>query len=169
MFINFNNGAIVKQVLPYFNLLLTLLIVFTRTVFSQSGWVRQYPPPQAQNIGFLSVSFVNADTGFVVGGYGTILHTTNGGTNWVIQIKRNYEVAPGIFCFRSQHSNCCWRFGHYSPHNKRRRSVGTLNQAGQYTISVHSRLSMRDTGTVCWRFRYNSSYNQRGRGVEESI
>ena len=85
-----------KQVLPYFNLLLTLLIVFTRTVFSQSGWVRQYPPPQAQNIGFLSVSFVNADTGFVVGGYGTILHTTNGGTNWVIQSSGTMKWLRGV-------------------------------------------------------------------------
>ena len=76
--------------------LFTLLIVFTGTVFSQSGWVRQYPPPQVQNISFLSVSFVNADTGFVVGGYGTILHTTNGGTNWVIQSSGTMNWLQGV-------------------------------------------------------------------------
>ena len=76
--------------------LFTLLIVFTGTVFSQSGWVRQYPPAQAQNISFLSVSFVNADTGFIVGSYGTILHTTNGGTNWVIQSSGTINWLRGV-------------------------------------------------------------------------
>jgi photosystem II stability/assembly factor-like uncharacterized protein len=85
-----------KQVLKYFYLLFTLMIVFTGTVFSQSGWVRQYPPPEAQNITFLGVSFVNADTGYIVGGYGTILHTTNGGTDWNIQISGTTNWLRGV-------------------------------------------------------------------------
>jgi photosystem II stability/assembly factor-like uncharacterized protein len=73
-----------------------LFTLFTGVVFSQSGWVRQYPPSQFQNIRFLSVSFVDADTGFIVGGSGTILHTTNGGTEWISQLSGTMNWLRGI-------------------------------------------------------------------------
>ncbi len=85
-----------KQASVYFFLSFTLLIVLTGIVYSQSGWVRQYPPSQAQNISFLSVSFAGADKGFIVGGYGTILHTTNGGTDWISQSSGTMNWLRGV-------------------------------------------------------------------------
>ncbi len=43
---------------------------------AQSGWARQSSPTTNTLLG---VSFVDANTGWAVGGGGTILHTTTGG------------------------------------------------------------------------------------------
>ncbi|MGA2667653.1 MAG: T9SS type A sorting domain-containing protein [Ignavibacteria bacterium] len=51
--------------------------------YSQSGWFQQnsgYP-----DINFQSAYFVNAATGWAIGGNGTILSTSNGGANWTAQ------------------------------------------------------------------------------------
>ena len=85
-----------KQASIYFLLSFALLSMFAGIAYSQSGWVRQYPPSQAQNISFLSVSFAGADTGFIVGGYGTILHTTDGGTHWISQLSGTTQWLRGV-------------------------------------------------------------------------
>src|SRR5689334_7802585 len=46
-------------------------------------WVWQNPLPQGNNL--RGVSFVDATTGTVVGEYGTIVRTTDGGSSWTIQ------------------------------------------------------------------------------------
>jgi photosystem II stability/assembly factor-like uncharacterized protein len=73
-----------------------LLILLSGISYPQSGWVRQYPPSEAQNTSFLSVSFVDANTGFIVGGSGTILHTANGGTDWVSQLSGTTNWLRGV-------------------------------------------------------------------------
>lgn len=85
-----------KQAFIYFLSSFTVLSMFAEIVYSQSGWVRQYPPSQAQKISFLSVSFTGADTGFIVGGYGTILHTTDGGTDWISQSSGTMNWLRGV-------------------------------------------------------------------------
>jgi photosystem II stability/assembly factor-like uncharacterized protein len=85
-----------KRELKYFYLLQILLMVSTGFVFPQSGWIRQYPPPEAQNTSFLSVSFTDAQNGFIVGGSGTIIHTTNGGTDWISQLSGTANWLRGI-------------------------------------------------------------------------
>ena len=60
--------------------LIYILIYITSTCYSQSGWVFQNPGTNNQ---LKSVSFVNSNTGFVVGFSGTILKTTTGGQNWI--------------------------------------------------------------------------------------
>jgi photosystem II stability/assembly factor-like uncharacterized protein len=85
-----------KQILRCFYLLLTLLIMFIEVVFAQSGWVRQYPPPQTQNISLLSVSFADANNGFITGVFGTILHTANGGTDWQSQLSGTIHALRGV-------------------------------------------------------------------------
>ena len=52
---------------------------------SSSGaqWRWQNPLPQGNNL--RGVSVVNANTGTLVGDYGTIVRTTDGGNNWTIQ------------------------------------------------------------------------------------
>ena len=43
--------------------------------------------PQTFGFDLLSVSFIDANTGTAVGGYGTILRTTDGGESWTPQIS----------------------------------------------------------------------------------
>src|SRR5438067_8305506 len=48
-----------------------------------SSWHWQNPLPQGNNL--RGASFVDANTGTVVGDYGTIVRTTDGGNGWTIQ------------------------------------------------------------------------------------
>src|SRR6266480_3531418 len=50
---------------------------------SGSQWHWQNPLPQGNNL--RGASFVDANTGTVVGDYGTIVRTTDGGNSWTIQ------------------------------------------------------------------------------------
>ena len=43
--------------------------------------------PNPNSIDYSSVFFVNTDTGYVVGGNGTILKTINGGSDWTTQLS----------------------------------------------------------------------------------
>ena len=43
-----------------------------------------------------SVSFADANNGTTVGLVGRILHTTNGGTNWTVQIETNSIDLCGV-------------------------------------------------------------------------
>jgi hypothetical protein len=58
-----------------------ILIIIASSFMLNAQWVLQNPYP---TISFLmSVKFVDTQTGWVVGNYGTILRTTNGGENWI--------------------------------------------------------------------------------------
>src|SRR6266536_2308517 len=50
---------------------------------ASSQWHWQNPLPQGNNL--RGASFVDASTGTVVGEYGTIVRTTDGGNSWTIQ------------------------------------------------------------------------------------
>jgi photosystem II stability/assembly factor-like uncharacterized protein len=50
---------------------------------SGSQWHWQNPLPQGNTL--RGASFVDANTGTVVGDYGTIVRTTNGGNSWTVQ------------------------------------------------------------------------------------
>src|SRR4029450_11410594 len=50
-----------------------------------SQWHWQNPLPQGNNL--RGASFVDANTGTVVGDYGTIVRTTDGGNSWTIQVS----------------------------------------------------------------------------------
>ena len=61
-------------------LVLLLIICISNQVYSQSGWFQQ----STGTFHVLrDVQFLNSNTGWAVGGLGTILTTTNGGTNWI--------------------------------------------------------------------------------------
>ncbi len=49
---------------------------------SSSQWFWQNPLPQGNNL--RGASFVDANIGTVVGDYGTIVRTTDGGNNWTV-------------------------------------------------------------------------------------
>src|SRR5438034_7511592 len=52
---------------------------------SSTQWHWQNPLPQGNNL--RGASFVDANTGTVVGEYGTIVRTTDGGNSWTIQVS----------------------------------------------------------------------------------
>src|SRR6266481_5017940 len=52
---------------------------------SDTQWHWQNPLPQGNNL--RGASFVDANTGTVVGEYGTIVRTTDGGNSWTIQVS----------------------------------------------------------------------------------
>src|SRR6266576_955911 len=57
---------------------------------SSSQWHWQNPLPQGNNL--RGASFVDANTGTVVGEYGTIVRTTDGGNSWTIQASGTTET-----------------------------------------------------------------------------
>ena len=64
-------------------LTISLLTLIVNISFSQPGWFWQNPLPQGNHL--RDVKFINTTTGWAVGDYGTIIRTTNGGTNWILQ------------------------------------------------------------------------------------
>ena len=50
------------------------------SILAFSQWTWQNPLPQGNSLS--SVYFTDANTGYAVGGFGTIVKTTNGGTTW---------------------------------------------------------------------------------------
>ena len=57
--------------------------IFLKTTDGGITWVHQTPTSAYSSL--FSTDFINADTGWVVGRYGTILKTTDGGNNWSSQ------------------------------------------------------------------------------------
>src|SRR5205809_7929077 len=55
-----------------------------------SPWHWQNPLPQGNNL--RGTSFVDANTGTVVGEYGTIVRTTDGGNSWTVQASGTTET-----------------------------------------------------------------------------
>ena len=59
----------------------SLIIALFLVNATMAQWFWQNPLPQGNHL--TSIRFTDANTGYAVGDYGTILKTTNGGTNWV--------------------------------------------------------------------------------------
>ena len=58
-------------------------LIIANACFAQSGWFWQNPLPQGNDL--KSVKFISSSVGWAVGVAGTIIRTTNGGTNWTLQ------------------------------------------------------------------------------------
>ena len=61
----------------------TIILVVSSLLYSQQGWFWQNPIPQGNHL--FDISFFNENIGYAVGFAGTVIKTTNGGTNWVNQ------------------------------------------------------------------------------------
>jgi len=72
----------IKKISLIFIILLTLLS-FPISIYSQTGWFQQSPLPTSDAL--VSIKFVNSSTGFIAGGMGTILKSTNYGQSWLIK------------------------------------------------------------------------------------
>ena len=57
-------------------------------------WRWQNPLPQGNNL--RDATLVNANTGTLVGDYGTIVRTTDGGNNWSVQSSGTTETLWGV-------------------------------------------------------------------------
>lgn len=65
-----------------FNTVFVLFIIYISVSVGQSIWVKQDSPTQAH---LKQVVFVDSLYGWIAGDSGIILHTTNGGDNWIVQ------------------------------------------------------------------------------------
>lgn len=80
-------------------LLLIIIIQFQTDCFAQGSWNRIEVPTQQ----FLrSVYFTDSLTGWVVGDSGIIIHTMDGGDNWVIQESNTDNEIVDVFFLNSQ-------------------------------------------------------------------
>lgn len=76
------------------SLLLSLALVLAGLNSSAQWELLQPPTPYSLS----SVAFTDVDTGYVVGDYGTILKTTNGGTTWDDQFSETDQYLASV-CF----------------------------------------------------------------------
>ena len=84
-----------------FKILITVLslIIFSAEIYSQGTWERIDSPTDQ----FLkSVHFVDSLYGWAAGYSGTIIHTSDGGDNWIVQdSKIDYEIVDVFFLHRN--------------------------------------------------------------------
>ncbi|MBK9228648.1 MAG: T9SS type A sorting domain-containing protein [Ignavibacteria bacterium] len=69
-----------------------LMLVLSRSiVFSQSGWMQINSGTSSS---LSNEFFLNENTGWICGSYGTIIKTTNKGANWILQQSNmNFEIS----------------------------------------------------------------------------
>jgi len=75
-------------------LFLIPLYLISSTALPQGTWERT-PVPTSRNL--LSVCFVDSLYGWAVGDSGTILHTSDGGTTWILQSSNTNKDIVGLF------------------------------------------------------------------------
>jgi len=85
-------------------LLILMLLIISITIKAQT-WEKQ---TSGITDNLREVYFINSNTGWTVGEGGTILKTTNGGTNWTIQV--NFRFAYFIGCY-FLNANVGWASG----------------------------------------------------------
>ena len=90
------------------SLLFIAFLLLQFTTLAQQGWFWQNPIPQGNVLN--SVKFTNSTTGWAVGGSGTILKTTNGGTIWTSQLSNTSNWLMSVH-FNDQ--NTGWTVGDY--------------------------------------------------------
>lgn len=74
------------------------LLVLQALLYSQSGWF--YQNSGTQNT-LTSVCFVNPETGYICGLFGTFLKTTNGGVNWSRRIIDSTSLYMSVYFFNT--------------------------------------------------------------------
>jgi photosystem II stability/assembly factor-like uncharacterized protein len=67
------------------------LILFSINLFSQTGWYK------VTGGDFNSIRFVDSLYGWAVGGEGTVIASTNGGNNWVLQERKTTQKLTSVF------------------------------------------------------------------------
>jgi photosystem II stability/assembly factor-like uncharacterized protein len=86
-------------------LILYITLLSYNILFSQAGWIQQQINT---NNNILGISFINSQTGYAAGWYGTIFKTNDGGANWV---NINYSQQLGFQSINFLDTNTGWIFG----------------------------------------------------------
>jgi photosystem II stability/assembly factor-like uncharacterized protein len=89
--------------------LIAIAIVLTALnieAYAQSGWFTQ---ESGTNLYLTSVYFVNSNTGWVVGDYGILIKTTNGGTNW---FQQSSNAGNKLMSVQFTNENTGWTTGY---------------------------------------------------------
>jgi photosystem II stability/assembly factor-like uncharacterized protein len=73
-----------------------VLFLISNTGTSQFAWEWHYPEPQGNTL--QSISYCDDMNGFSVGYLGTIIHTSNGGSNWVTQVSGTERILYDVIC-----------------------------------------------------------------------
>jgi len=90
----------------FFNILAVVLF-FASPLFSQNTWTRQ---ASAYDENFKQVIFTDSLYGWIAGDSGLIIHTTNGGNNWITQNRNPYDyLIDAFFLNRTYGWNIAWR------------------------------------------------------------
>src|SRR5213075_2321621 len=76
---------------------------------ASSQWHWQNPLPQGNNL--RGASFVDANTGTVVGEYGTIVRTTDGGNSWTIQASGTTQTLWAVSFTDANHGTAVGEAG----------------------------------------------------------
>jgi len=92
-------------------LLLILSLISNSRIFSQSAWVNQ---ASGISSNLVSVFFINSNTGWASGTDGTVIKTTNGGTNWIIQ---NSTTTLPLINIMFGDENTGWAAGGFDDNN----------------------------------------------------
>ena len=93
---------------------------------SSSQWHWQNPLPQGNTL--RGASFVDANTGTVVGDYGTIVRTTNGGNSWTVQASGTTQDLWAVSFTDANNGTACGRSRHHPWDHRWRYSLGPANK-----------------------------------------
>ncbi len=83
-----------------------LLSFFLLTQICFAQWFWQNPLPQGNIL--RSVKFISSSVGWAVGQAGTIINTTNGGTNWTLQTSGTTNYLGGVSFTDANNGDGCW-------------------------------------------------------------
>jgi len=105
--------------------------LLSRTDDGGATWTRQTTPIA---YGLHAVAFVDANTGWAVGGLGSIVHTTDGGATWTSQDSQTGNTLWALSfvnACRGDRSRRCWS---HCVHRRRRQHLGApAERNGQYS------------------------------------
>jgi photosystem II stability/assembly factor-like uncharacterized protein len=113
----------------------TILFALFCANLCMGQWVSQSSPI---NELLEKVCYINANTGVIVGDGGTILRTTNGGTNWVAQTSPTYDYNYCTVCFINENTGFAVGSDEYKTKKASKTGgmfVKTTNGGANWTLS----------------------------------
>jgi photosystem II stability/assembly factor-like uncharacterized protein len=124
---------------------ITISILFASMnigAFAQSGWFWQNPMPQGNHL--TDVFLIDNNTGWAVGYSGTILKTTNGGANWLLQTSGTSNWLGSV---HFTDTNTGWAVGNSGTILKTTNGGTVWTQQASVTISWLNSVYFTDSNT----------------------
>lgn len=142
---------------------LTLVMILSLGMFisqAQEGWFKLTVPT---NENLNSVCFVDANTGWVVGGTSRILHTSNGGTSWTTQTAPAPTLLQSVYFLNNQVGYTCGNSGRLFKTSNggttwTNMTTGTTNHLNKvFFVNTELGFACGDNGTII--YTYNGGTN----------